>query len=248
MVSESFAKKYFPRGDAVGSRVRRNGPVRWLTIVGVAGDVRDDGLVNDPGPILYMPYLQSNTPTARVSMVARTKGDPAQAAASIRQAIWAVDPNQPIDRMLPLEDVLFEGTNAERFRTILVAIFAGAGLVLAVIGVYAVTAAAVTARIWEASLRLALGASPWRVGAGLVREAAGQIAAGTGLGIAIFYLSRQTLSGVLFRTPAVNPSIVLASAAGMLVLGLLAALWQARRLAAVSPALGLRGQEAADPR
>ena len=124
MVSASFAKKYFPAGDAVGRHVRRNGPVKWLTIVGVAGDVRDDGLVNDPGAILYMPYLQSNTPTARVSMVVRTKGDPAQAAASIRQAIWSVDRNQPIDRMLPLGDVLFEGTNAERFQTILVGIFA----------------------------------------------------------------------------------------------------------------------------
>jgi predicted permease len=248
VVSDSFAKKYFPRGDAVGRRVRRNGPVRWLTIVGVAGDIRDDGLVSDPAPILYMPYLQSNTPTARVTMVARTKGDPAQAAASIRQAIWSVDPNQPIDRMLPLGDVLFEGTNSERFQTILVGIFAIAGLVLAVIGVYAVTAAAVAARTWEASLRLALGASPWLVGGSLVREAAGQIATGTLLGIGIAFLSRQALSGVLFRTPAVSPAIVLASAAGMLVLGVLAALWQARRLASVSPALGLRGQEAADQR
>jgi len=246
MVSESFANKYFPRGDAVGHRVRRNGPVRWMTIVGVVGDVRDDGLVNDPGPILYTPYLQSNTPTARVSLVARTKGDPTQAAASIRQAIWSVDRNQPIDQMLPLADVLFEGTNAERFRTILVGIFAVVGLVLAVIGVYAVTAAAVTARTWEASLRLALGASPWHVGGRLVREAAAQLAAGAALGVLIFYLSRQTLSGVLFRTPAIDPPIVVGSAFGMALLGLIAALWQARRLAAVSPSMGLRGQEIAE--
>jgi putative ABC transport system permease protein len=246
MVSESFARKYFPRGDAVGRRVRRNGPVRWLTIVGVAGDVRDDGLVNDPGPILYMPYLQSNTPTARVSMVARTNGDPGQAAAAIRQAIWRVDPNQPIDRMLPLGDVLFEGTNVERFQTILVGIFAIAGLLLAVIGVYAVTAAAVTARTWEASLRLALGARPWLVSGGLVKEAAVQLGAGTALGWAIFYLSRRTLSGVLFQTPAIDPSIVAAASVGMLLFGLSAALWQARRLASVSPALGMRGQELRD--
>lgn len=246
MVSESFARKYFPRGDAIGHRVRRNGPVRWMTIVGVAGDVRDDGLVNDPGPILYVPYLQANTATARVSLVARTKADPTQTAASIRQAIWSVDRNQPIDHMMPLEDVLFEGTNAERFRTILVGIFAIVGLVLAIIGVYAVTAAAVTARAWEASLRLALGASPWRVGASLVREAGAQLAMGAVLGLVIFYFSRQTLSGVLFRTPAINPAIIAGSALGMLFPGLVAALWQARRLAAVSPALGLRGLGSSD--
>lgn len=243
MVSESFAKKYFPRGDAVGHRVRRNGPVRWMTIVGVAGDVRDDGLVSDPGPILYAPYLQTNTPTARVSLVARMKGDPAQAAASIRQAIWSVDRNQPIDQMLPLAEVLFEGTNAERFRTILVGMFAVVGLVLAVIGVYAVTAAAVTARTWEASLRLALGASPWHVCGALVGETATYLAVGAAGGLLIFYLSRQTLAGVLFRTPAINPPVVLGAVLGTLLLGLLAALWQARYLASVSPALGLRGQD-----
>jgi ABC-type antimicrobial peptide transport system permease subunit len=104
----------------------------------------------------------------------------------------------------------------------------------------------VTARTWEASLRLALGARPWLVSGGLVKEAAVQLGAGTALGWAIFYLSRRTLSGVLFQTPAIDPSIVAAASVGMLLFGLSAALWQARRLASVSPALGMRGQELRD--
>jgi putative ABC transport system permease protein len=243
MVSDSFARKYFPNGDAIGHRVRRNASSPWMTIVGVVGDVRDDGLVNDPGPILYTPYFQTNTPTARVSLMARTTGDPVLAAASIRQAIWGLDRNQPIDRMLSLDRVLLEGTSAEQFRTLLVSIFAVVGSILAIIGVYAVTSAAVTARTWEASLRLALGASPWRVGGGLVRESSAHIAIGVVLGGLLFYLSRQLLSGVLFRTAATHAPTVLAAAIGMLALGVIAASLQARRLAAVSPALGLRGQE-----
>jgi ABC-type antimicrobial peptide transport system permease subunit len=111
---------------------------------------------------------------------------------------------------------------------------------------YAVASADVTPRTWEASLRLALGASPWRVGAGLVREAAGQMAIGVLAGLALFYLFREMLSSALFRTPVLNPSIVLAASIGMFSLDAAAAAWQARRLARVSPALGLRGHELAD--
>jgi len=188
--------------------------------------------------------LQNNTATARVSLVAKTQGDPARFAASVRQAIRAVDPNQPISRVAPLDHVLLEGASAERFRALLVGLFAGAGVLLAIVGIYAMTAASVTARTWEASLRVALGARPWRIAAGVMRDAALQVSVGAALGLAAFWSLRRLMSGLLFQTSATDGLVLLASVGGLTLLALSAAAVQARRLAAVSPALGLRGPDA----
>jgi hypothetical protein len=244
MVSQAFAKKYFPDRGAIGRRVRRAGTTAvWMTLVGVAGDVRDAGLTNEPGAMFYVPYLQINTPTARVSLVARTQGDPAQMAGSIRQAIWQVDRNQPVDRIVSLENVLLEGASAERFRTLLLGLFAIVGLVLAIVGLYAVTSAAVTARTFEASLRLALGARPWTVAARIVADAARHVVAGVAVGLALFYLSTPFIAGLLFQTSAADYGVMIVTAAGMTACALASVSWQSRRLARVSPALGLRGGE-----
>jgi putative ABC transport system permease protein len=240
-----FARKYFPDGGAVGRRVRRAGPnVIWMDIVGVAGDVRDVGLVTPPVATLYVPYLQNNTATARVSLVAKTQGDPAQFVASVRQAIRDVDPNQPISRVASLDGVLLEGASAERFRALLVGLFAGAGVLLAIIGIYAMTAASVTARTWEASLRVALGARPWRIAGTVIRDAGIQVAIGAVIGLAAFWSLARLISGLLFQTSAMDGGVLLASVGGLAVLALAAAAVQARRLASVSPALGLRGADA----
>jgi hypothetical protein len=214
-----------------------------MTIVGVAGDVRDSGLVAPPAATLYVPYLQNNTATARVSLVAKTHGDARRSAASIRQAVWHTDPNQPISRVASLEDVLLEGASAERFRALLVVLFAGAGLLLAVIGIYAMTAAAVASRVWEASLRLALGARPWRIAASVMRDASIQVFAGLALGLAGFWMVRRLISGLLFQTSATEPAVMAASVAGLTLLALSAAALQARRLSHVSPVLALRGPD-----
>jgi hypothetical protein len=248
MVSESFARMYFPDGNAVGRRVRRAGAnVVWMTIVGVAADVRDVGLVTAPLGMLYVPYLQNNTATARVSLVVKTQGDPRQAAftSSVRQAIWDVDRNQPISRVASLEDVLLEGASAERFRALLVALFGGAGVLLAMVGIYAMTAAAVASRTWEASLRVALGARPLAIAAGVIRDASIQVLAGIALGLAGFWATRHLISGLLFQTSAMEPNVIVASVGGLLLLALAAAAVQARRLAKVSPVLALRGPDAA---
>src|SRR5205823_4717887 len=105
MVSADFARTYWPHQSALGHRVRRlSATAPWLTIVGVAADVMDVGAGVKPGPTLYVPYLQQNTPTARVTLVAWTRGDPLASAQAVRQAIWSVDPNQPVDRVGRLND------------------------------------------------------------------------------------------------------------------------------------------------
>jgi len=211
-----------------------------MTIVGVTADVMDAGAGVNTGPTLYVPYLQQNTPTARVSLVARTRGDPIASAQAVRQAIWSVDPSQPVDRVGRLSDQMITSANNERFRTVLLAIFAVSGLLLALVGVYGVAAAAVTAARWEAGVRLALGADPGALVLKLLGETTSSAAAGAAAGVVIFVAFGRLLAGLLYETNVSDPRVIVAAVAVMSA-GAVAAAWlQARHIATVSPTIALR--------
>src|SRR5262249_36452585 len=178
LVSADFARQYWPHESAIGHRVRRaNAAAQWLTIVGVAADVMDAGAGVKAGPTLYVPYLQQNTATARVTLVAWTRGDPLASAQAVRQAVWWVGSNQPVDRVGRLSDQLVTSAHDERFRTVLLGIFAVSGLLLALVGVYGVAAASVAAQRWEAGVRLALGARPAALVLKMLRETTASVGA-----------------------------------------------------------------------
>ena len=212
----------------------------WLTIVGVAADVMDAGAGVKPGPTLYVPYLQQNTPTARVTLVAWTRGDPLASAQAVRQAIWSVDPNQPVDRVGRLTDQILTSASSERFRTVLLAIFAASGLLLALVGVYGVAAASVAAQRWEAGVRLALGARPGALVLKMLRETTVSVAAGAAAGVAMFLVFARLLANLLYETNASDVRVI-AAAVSVMSAGAIAAAWlQARHIATVSPTIALR--------
>jgi len=241
VVSADFARQYWPGASAIGHRVRRaSAAAQWLTIVGVAADVRDAGVGVKAGPTLYVPYLQQNTPTARVTLVAWTRGDPLALAQGVRQAIWAVDPNQPVDRVGRLTDQIVTSAADERFRTLLLATFAVSGLLLALVGVYGVAAASVAARRWEAGVRLALGATPGSLVVKMLGETTASVAAGASAGVAVFLGFGRLLADLLYQTPAADAR-VMSGAAALMIAGAVGAAWlQARHIATVSPTLALR--------
>ena len=245
MVSADFARQFWPGASALGRRVRRSGSTAaWMTIVGVAGDVMDAGAGVKAGPTLYVPYLQNNTATARVTLVVSIAGDPLAWTQAVRQAIWSIDPNQPVDRAGRLTDVLAASAGEQRFRTVLLALFAVSGLLLALVGVYGVAAAAVGAQRWEAGVRLALGARPRALVVKLVRDAASPVAAGAAVGVAVFLAFGRLLGGLLYQTNASDARIV-AAAIMLAGAGAVAAAWlQARRIAEVSPAIAIQGDQA----
>jgi putative ABC transport system permease protein len=241
MVSARFAKQYWPNQSALGYRVRRNSAnAPWMTVVGVVADVRDAGLGVEQGPTLYVDYLQQNTVTARVSLLVRLTGDPLTTVKSVQQAVWSVDPDQPMDRVGRLRDVLTETASDQQFQTVLLSVFALVGLALAVVGVYGVAVAAVKARTWEAGVRMALGATSGRVIGDMLHEAGARVLTGVVVGVAAFLAAGRLASSLLFNTSYADVRVIGAAVMLLAAVSMAVVYTQARRLARVSPVLALR--------
>ena len=244
MVSQSFARRFWPGQNAVGQRVRRvgssgNGP--WMTVVGVAGDVMDNGLGVDLGPSLFVPYFQQNTPVARISLTIRTKSDPLSMANTVRRAIWSIDPNQPIDRVRTLDSALGESVAQPRFRTVLTGIFGCFGLALACIGVYGVAAYGAKQRTREIGVRMALGADRADVTRFLIRRSMPPIVLGAALGLVGTGLLMQRVTSLLYKPGAADAAYVGGGIVILLLCAACATLLPAGRASRISPIDAIRG-------
>jgi predicted permease len=243
MVSESFARRYFPDRTAVGQRVKRvisSGPAPLMTVVGVVGDVMDGGLGTDLGPTLYVPYFQQNTATARISLTVRAKSDPLTIANAVRQAIWSVDPIQPIDQVITLQSALDDSVAQPRFRSLLMGLFATFGLALACLGVYSVAAYAARQRAREIGVRMALGADRRQVTRFLLGRSMPPILLGSLLGLVGTGLLMQQVTSLLYQ-PTVADAVYVAGALGLLLLCAVCATFvPAGRAARVPPSEAIR--------
>jgi predicted permease len=241
MVNARLAKTMWPNESAIGHRIKRNGPgSQWMTIVGVTGDVMDNGLGVGAEPTMWVAYMQQNTPTVRVSLVVRTSNDAPGFGREIERAIWSLDPAQAIDALGPLNGVLTQSTGDQRFQTILLASFAVLGLLLAMIGVYGVTAAAVTARTWEMGVRLALGATPGSVVMNMLRESGRRVAIGIASGLAQFLALGRFATSLLYETRLGDPRVLFVATAPLMLTAFAICYFQARRLGKVDPVSALR--------
>ncbi len=245
MVSHSFASRFWPGQNAVGQRVRRvlsagKGP--WLTVVGVAADVMDNGLGADLGPTLYVPYFQQNTPTARISLTIRAKSDPLAIANAVRQAVWSIDPIQPIDGVRTLEAALEESVAQPRFRTLLMGMFGSFGLALACIGVYSVAAYGARQRTREIGVRMALGADRKDVTRLLLKGSMPPILCGSVLGLLCTVLLLGRVNSSLYRLGAADAAYVVGALVVLLLCALCATFVPARRTARVCPSEAIRAE------
>jgi predicted permease len=243
MVSQSFARRFWPGQQAVGQRVRRvgsagNGP--WMTVVGVVGDVMDNGLGADLGPTLYVSYFQQNTPTARISLTIRAKSDPLAIANTVRQAVWSIDPIQPIDRVRTLDNALEESVAQPRFRSLLMGIFGSFGLALACIGVYSVAAYAARQRTREIGVRMALGADRGEVTRLFFRSAMPPILWGSVIGLLGTAGVMRWMISILYKPSAADAVYVVVALVLLLLCAAGATLLPAGRAARVSPSEAIR--------
>ena len=243
IVDATFASRFLPNRDPVGTRVRLGGAIgadsSWREIVGVVSGVRSAGVEIPPAPTVYVPYAQNPWPT--MSLVVRADAEPGAVAGWIRQEVRALDRDLALYNVRSLEQVLARVLAFRRFQTILLSGFAVAAVLLAVIGVYAALAYAVSERTREIGIRIALGAPRRSVLALIIRPALGLIAAGSiagGIGAAV---SSRFLSSVLFEIGAWDPVTFAGSAVLLAGTGLLASYLPARRAAGVDPIRALRG-------
>jgi putative ABC transport system permease protein len=244
VINATAAKRLFADREPVGQRVRLPevvpGEPDVAEIVGVVGDVVYWPPHESPGPDVYQPALQFSYPWTTVMV--RTSRDPAASVAALREAIRHTDPNLPLFDIVTLQDLASVGRADRRFLSALIATCAGLGLLLAVIGVYAMTASWMTARRRELGLRVALGAEPRRL-IGLVMGATlMQTVMGVAIGVVLALGAGRLLGAVLFGVEPHDIRTVLSAGTAMLAVSLVAAFVPARRALRLDPVRELNAE------
>jgi predicted permease len=238
VINETMAREQWPGENPVGKRLKPVWNNNWVTVVGVVGDVKYDGLASKIEPEIYRPFLQ--TPARDMSLVVRAAHDPSTLAASLREAVTSVDATVPVSDIRTVDQLLSGSLAASRFTTLLLATFAAVALTLAAIGIYGVLSYAVSRRAREIGIRIALGARRVDVLRIVLRHAAMLAGLGTLAGLGAALAATRVLETLLFRisprdavTFAVVPTFLVAVA-------LAAAYVPARRATRLDPVIALR--------
>ena len=240
IVSRALAQRYWPSEDVVGQRVKLVWEKEWRTIVGVVGDVEWTDLAAARGPALYVPLAQG--PTGPMRVVVRTAGAPTAAARALRGVVASVDQDTPVSDVETQRQLLSNSLARPRSTAVLLAAFAVLALVLGAVGIYGVTAYAVTQRTREYAIRLALGASGERVLWLVLRWGAALAAIGITAGLAGAALLTRLLAGLLFGVGPHDRLTFVAVPVLMAAVVLAASYFPARRAIRMDPARALRAE------
>ncbi len=244
VVSEAFAKRFWPGEDPLGKRF--TAALEERVVVGVVSDVRVRGLERESEPQVYLPHMQVKDGWlafyAPKDLVVRTSGEPMALVPALRRIVQSVDPQQPLSNVLPLEEVVSAQTSPRRVQLLLIGIFATLAFVLAGIGIYGLLSFAVSNRRQEIGVRLAMGATPRSILSIILREGAALALGGAALGVALAYVAGRSLEALLVGvTPADIPTFAGALAI-VLVVALLGSGVPAWRAARVDPASAMRAE------
>lgn len=239
VISEAMARLGWPDGDAVGKGVRDpgSGSQMVLQVVGVVADTRDLALEQEPAARFYYAFYQF--PSREVSLLVRTDGDPMAILPAVQREVWAIDPNLPVAQPRPLAEMLSDVAAQPRLTTLIFVLTAGAALALALVGVYGLIAYTVTQRTREIGVRLALGARPRQIVAGVVRRGLVMAGAGVVIGLVAAGLLAGYARVLLYGVEPVDAATYALVAGLLLLCATLASLIPARRAARLSPTRAL---------
>jgi len=245
VISEELAREAWPGEDPLGKRIKRVRPNQdfpWMTVIGVVKDVKED-LFNYRinRPVWYVPYaqLENNFP---VNLVVRTSSDPARVTAAVREAIHAVDPDQPVSNVMTMNENLAGVLVTERFSAILMNALGASGLLLAALGLYGVMAYSVSQRTAEIGVRVALGAQRIHVLQLILSQGAKLTLLGVVIGVAAAWALTRLLGGLLFEVNATDPATFLSISLLLVSIALIACFLPARRALSVDPVIALRAE------
>ncbi len=240
IVSESLARQTFPNEDPIGQRVECGLDVlKWMTIVGVVGDVRQQSPASSPGPELYMPVRQHPYHGNEVQVVMRTAAEPSSLVAVVREKVHATNP-VVATKFTTMEAMVASSIAAPRFRTFLVTVFAGLALLLAMAGVYGVMSYVAAQRTSEMGLRMALGAERGDILRLILGRAAMLMGLGLAAGIAISVAVGRVASSMLFGIEPTDIATYAGVLAALAIVTLAAAAIPAWRATRIDPVTALR--------
>jgi putative ABC transport system permease protein len=239
ILNREAAKMLFGEENPIGKRLRVDwSEVTDAVIVGIAENIRHDGLSVAPQPTLFLSNLEA--PSLFTNLVVRTAGDPLAAVSAVKEAMRQVDPDQGAAEIVSMEQLLANSIAGPRLETVLLAAFGALGLLLACVGVYAVISYSVAQRAREMGIRLALGASPRIIRALVLREGMALAGIGVVVGIITALALTRYLSTLLYTVKPTDPA-VFAAVSGLPVVAAAAGCWfPARRATTVDPVLVLR--------
>ncbi len=240
VVSREMARRFWPNVDPLGKRIRRmNKP--WLTVVGVADDVQETVPGTPIGNTFYVPYVQDpKSANPSVYLLVRTVSAPETYAAAIRRTVAAVDRDQPVDRIMTMEQRVANVLAKRRFTTLMLGLFAVLGIVLAMIGIYGVLAYAVSLRNHEIGVRMALGAHAGDVVRLILRQGMKLTGIGLAIGFALALAVSRLFESQLYEVKWTDPTTFLGITLALAAVACLASYLPARRAARVDPVLTLR--------
>jgi putative ABC transport system permease protein len=239
VVDQAFADRHFPDENPIGHRLDiGNGGSGSTEIVGVVGSVHHEGLDANPRATMYVPYRQDIF--SSMWIMARTGGDPARLAGSVRQVMREIDPALPVFGLAPLTDAVTQSVAERRFSMLLLTLFAAIALFLAAVGLYGVVAYTVTQRTQEIGLRIAIGAAPSHVLRMVVGDGLKLATIGVALGIAAALALARVIESMLFNVTPFDAASYSATALVLLAVAALACYVPARRAMRVDPLVALR--------
>jgi len=253
VISEAMSNKYWPKGDAIGSRMtighgvgpEFEEPPR--EIVGIVGDTRDSGLGNDAPPMMYVPNAQITdgvtaleTRVIPITWVIRTKAAPYSLSADLQRELRVATGGLPVAHIRTMEQVVGESTATSNFSTMLLTIFAGVALLLAAIGIYGLMAYSVQQRTQEIGIRMALGASPESVRKMVVSQGMWLAAIGVVIGVAAALGLTRFMAGLIYGVKTWDPAVFVFVAVLLSAVSWLATYIPARRASRVDPMVSLR--------
>jgi putative ABC transport system permease protein len=240
VISASLAKQSFGNADPVGKQVQCGlDSDKWMTVVGVVGDVRQESPAENPGPTLYMPMTQHPFYANQIHIVLRTEVKPLTLMSAVQEAVARVNPFIAM-RFTTMDAMVNTSIATERFRAALISSFAGVGLLLAMLGVYGTMAYTVAQRTFEIGVRMAFGAERGAILGTVLAHAAKLAGYGIAVGLVLSLLLARLVTSMLAGVRPTDPVSLGVASLLLLLTALAAALAPGWRATHVDPMVALR--------